>query len=82
VNAETQEVIVVENEKMTGESSLELLKKIKEHHPDAPHIYVILDRAPYLDSQAVRDFCLLSCIMLIYLPVYSPNLNIITPAVI
>jgi transposase len=77
VNAETQEVIVVENEKMTGESSLELLKKIKEHHPDAPHIYVVLDRAPYHDSQAVRDFCLLSCIMLIYLPVYSPNLNII-----
>ena len=77
VNAETQEVIVVENEKMTGESSLELLKKVEERYPDAPDIYVALDNAPYHYSQAVKDYCLQSRIRLIYLPVYSPNLNLI-----
>jgi transposase len=77
VNAETHEVIVTENQKMTGESTLELLRKIEDYYRNTPWIYVILDQAPYYDCQMVRDYCAKSRIRLIYLPAYSPNLNLI-----
>ena len=77
VNAETYEVLMTENEKMTGESALELFRKIENQYQDAQDIYVILDRAPYYGCKTVKEYCRQSRIRLVYLPSYSPNLNII-----
>jgi transposase len=76
-NAETHEVIVTELPKMTGESTLELLRKLEERCPDAPIIYGFTDSAPYHRGKEVKDFCRRSRVKLIYLPFYSPNLNLI-----
>lgn len=77
VNAETQEELVTENVKMTAESSLELMHKIENNYPNAPYIYVLLDNAPYHHSKDLQAYAQVSRIRLIYLPTYSPNLNII-----
>lgn len=58
-------------------STIELFKQIEVLHPTASVIYVICDNARYYRSRMVREYLEDSKIELIFLPPYSPNLNLI-----
>jgi len=61
---------------INSSSVIELLSKLSLLHPDRP-IKVILDNAAYQRCYWVRSFAMLIGIELIFLPSYSPNLNLI-----
>ncbi len=54
----------------------QLLDKIRAAHPDAP-ITLVLDNARYQRCKEVAQHAAIKDIELLYLPAYSPNLNLI-----
>lgn len=76
VDLETLDVVVNFPDKVTSESTIKTLKKIEEHYPEAHKIHLILDNAKVHSSKVVDDFLLGSKINLVFLPAYSPNLNL------
>src|SRR5216683_4786580 len=62
---------------VNGESTLTLLESIENTYPLAKEIIVILDNAKYHYSKVVKEFIENSKIKLVFLPSYSPNLNLI-----
>lgn len=62
---------------INGESTLALIQQIQAKHPDCPFIPIICDNASHYRSRAVHDYLRTSCVELIFLPAYSPKLNLI-----
>jgi transposase len=62
---------------INGESTLALIQQIEAKHPDCPFIPIICDNASYYRSKAVQEYLETSRVELIFLPPYSPNLNLI-----
>jgi transposase len=58
-------------------STIALFDQIEHANPTAKRIYVICDNARYYGSKKVRHFLDSSKIELVFLPPYSPNLNLI-----
>jgi transposase len=58
-------------------STIALFEQIEHANPGAKRIYVICDNARYYRSKKVRHFLDSSKIELVFLPPYSPNLNLI-----
>ena len=58
-------------------STINLFKQIERKHRTAKTIYVIADNARYYRSRNVKTYLETSRIKLIFLPAYSPNLNLI-----
>ena len=58
-------------------STIALFEQLAQANPQAERIYVICDNARYYRSKAVRHYLTSSKIELIFLPPYSPNLNLI-----
>jgi transposase len=77
INAETYQVTIIESETVDAYSTINLLTAIEQAYPLSMKIYVILDNARYHYSNLVRDFLEESKIKLVFLPSYSPNLNLI-----
>lgn len=77
LDSETHAVITREDESINAISTIELLKKIEAAYPMAVIIYVICDNARYYRSRLVSQFLETSKIQLVFLPSYSPNLNLI-----
>lgn len=77
MNAETLEVTVIESETVNADSTIQLLEILEQKYSSASAIHVILDNAKYHFSQPVKDFLKTSKIQLVFLPSYSPNLNLI-----
>jgi len=77
MNAETLEVTIIESDTVDAESTIQLLEVIENKYPLASTIYVILDNARYHFSKKVKTFLEASRVKLIFLPSYSPNLNLI-----
>lgn len=77
LDSETHAVITREDESINALSTIELLKKVEVAYPLAIIIYVICDNARYYRSKLVGQFLETSKIQLIFLPSYSPNLNLI-----
>lgn len=77
LNAETHEVIIRDDPSINAQSTIALLKQVEQHHPEAKEIYVILDNARYYRNQLVREYVENSKIVLLFLPPYAPNLNLI-----
>ena len=76
-NAISGAMVAVTNTTYINSSSvIELLSKLALLHPDRP-IKVILDNAAYQRCYWVRSFAMLVGMELIFLPSYSPNLNLI-----
>jgi transposase len=72
-------VVHLEAEKITSDAMITLFDRLAARHPTATAIDVVLDNASYNRSAAIkaylaRDGCR---IRLVYLPAYSPNLNLI-----
>lgn len=77
INAITHELITVSNTTyINAESVCELLWKIAEMELKMP-ITLILDNARYQKCKVVKELAELLRIELLYLPPYSPNLNLI-----
>lgn len=78
INAVTHDLICVCNETYINSFSVfDLLNKIKEAHKDTDIITIIMDNARYQRCEAVMELAKRLNIELLFLPSYSPNLNII-----
>jgi len=78
MNAERPcEVVVVESPTINAESTLELYKKLENLHPEAKNIYIICDNARYYKNKLLNEALKDSKIKQVFLPAYSPNLNLI-----
>jgi transposase len=77
LNAITHQLVTITNETyINAQSVCELLYKLKQIDIDRP-ITLILDNARYQKCKIIIDLALHLNIELLYLPTYSPNLNII-----
>jgi transposase len=72
-----QEVISISSNTINSQSTIELLQKLEQTHPELNKIYVIRDNAKYYCSTLVKEYLKTSKIVFIALPTYSPNLNLI-----
>lgn len=76
-NATTSETITVTNDTyITSSEIVEMFKKLRAKHGKET-IHVILDNARYQKCQLVKDASNQYNITIVYLPSYSPNLNLI-----
>jgi transposase len=77
LNAVTKEVLTITNETyINSESVCLLLAKIALHYAGKP-ITIFLDNARYQRCQLVQNYAAALGITLVFLPSYSPNLNLI-----
>lgn len=78
LNAVTLEVVVMCNTTyIQSWSVVELLLKLRQKRENNLPISLILDNAPYQACWLVRNAARLMSIELVFLPPYSPNLNLI-----
>jgi len=77
INAETYQVTLIESESVNAESTIKLLEAIEYAYTYSREIYIILDNARYHYSKEVKEYLEGRKIKLIFLPSYSPNLNLI-----
>ena len=77
INLETLEPTTGFYDTINAQSTVDLFSKIDAKHPDAQAIYVIVDNAKYYHSLLLRQSIEGTKIKLIFLPPYSPNLNLI-----
>ena len=73
----TMNVIYREDSTINRVSTLNLLKQIRTAHDARIQIRVVLDNAPYNKVSEVREYASANNINLMFLPSYSPNLNLI-----
>ena len=69
--------IVRFDETINAESTLALFQQIEAANDKAEKIYLICDNARYYRSRAVQHYLEKSRIVLVFLPPYAPNLNLI-----
>lgn len=77
VNAITKEVITLSNTTyITAETIVAFMKQLREQYGELP-IKIVLDNARYQHCLLVEEYAKQVNIILLFLPSYSPNLNII-----
>lgn len=77
VNAITKEVVTFSNTTyISAETIVVFLKQLREHYVDLP-LKIVLDNARYQHCKLVEEAAKELNITLLFLPPYSPNLNII-----
>lgn len=78
VNAINQQIHVFTNTTyINAECLIEFLHQLRIYYYDMKPIYIVLDNARYQKCDIVRYIAFQLNIKLVYLPPYSPNLNII-----
>lgn len=77
IDIKTMRWVIDMPDTVNAQSAIELFKKTKRAFPDAKKIYIICDNARYYRSKLVTDYLGGSKIQLVFLPPYSPNLNLI-----
>lgn len=77
INIETLEPVTGFYDTINAQASIDLFAKIEAKHPDAETIYIIVDNARYYRSCLLKEHVEGTKIKLIFLPPYSPNLNLI-----
>jgi transposase len=77
LNIEDLSVVTRFDDSINAQSTLGLLAELERRHSEAEAIYVICDNAGYYRSTVVSDYLKDSKIELVFLPPYSPNLNLI-----
>lgn len=76
VDVERGDIIVDFPDKVNAKSTVRTLKKIESYYPEAQTISIILDNAAAHRSSLVKGYVKNSKVKLVYLPPYSPNLNL------
>lgn len=76
-NLEEMRLSRVEGERVDGETTLRLLKKIEADYPDATRVHVFLDNARYNHAKMLKPWLARPerRVKLHYLPPYCPHLN-------
>jgi len=77
INIETLEPMTGFYDTINADSTIDLFSMIEAKHPDAQAIYIIVDNARYYHSLLLKKYIEGTKIKLIFLPSYSPNLNLI-----
>ena len=77
MNIETLEPVTGFYDTINAQATIDLFRKIEAKHPDANAIYIIVDNARYYRSCLLKEHVEGTKIKLIFLPPYSPNLNLI-----
>ena len=77
LNSETLEVVICTDDTINTQSTLKLFEKLEQKHPEATTIFMTLDNAKYYKNTLVKEYLETSKIKLLFLPPYSPNLNLI-----
>jgi transposase len=78
MNAETYEVVpLISESSVNSDSTISLLKYLEMLYPLATKIYVFLDNARYHYTKEIQEWEKTSRVKLIFLPPYSPELNLI-----
>jgi len=77
INIETLESTTGFYDTISADSAIDLFSKIEAKHPNAKVIYIIVDNARYYHSRLLKKMLKGTKIKLIFLPLYSPNLNLI-----
>ena len=77
INIETLEPTTGFYDTINADSAIDLFSKIEAKHQDAQTIYIIVDNARYYHSRLLKEYTEGTKIKLIFLPPYSPNLNLI-----
>lgn len=77
LNAETLEIVIRTDDTINTQSTLKLFEALEEKHPLADAIFITLDNARYYKNNLVTAYLTTSKIKLLFLPAYSPNLNLI-----
>lgn len=67
----------VYSDSINAQSTIKLFKKIEKANPDAKSIYIVRDNARYYSCNLVKEYLKTSRIVILCLPPYSPNLNLI-----
>lgn len=76
LNLDNKEAVVLSEETINKKVTIKLIKKLQKVQPKGK-IYLILDNASYYHANLVKDYVKRKRVKLIFLPSYSPNLNII-----
>ena len=78
-NPLTQDILVHESERINAESTIDFFKEIEDYYKetDIKRIRIIVDNAKYYKNKTVKKYIETSRIELLFLPPYSPNLNLI-----
>ena len=71
------DLVIREDATLNAQSTITLFKQIEEKNPLAQSLYVIADNAPYYRSKLIKEHLQNSKIKIVFLPSYSPNLNLI-----
>jgi transposase len=77
LNADTLEVIIRTDDTINTQSTLKLFETLEQKHPNAEAIFITLDNAKYYKNGLVYEYLKTSKIKLLFMPPYSPNLNLI-----
>ena len=77
IDVATFKTVVRFDDTINADSTINLFKQIERKHRKAKTIYIIADNAGYYRSKVVKEYLESSKIKLIFLPAYSPNLNLI-----
>ena len=76
-NPHNQDLIVIESQTINAQSTIELFQKVEKYYANKNIIYIIVDNAKYYKNSLLKKYLSNSKINLIFLPPYSPNLNLI-----
>ena len=76
-NPNNQDVFIHEDESVNADSTIKLFQKIEKAYLEKEVIYIFCDNANYYRSKKVKEYLEKSKIILIFIPAYSPNLNLI-----
>lgn len=77
LNADTLEVVMRTDDTINAQSTLKLFEMLEQKHPEANSIFITLDNARYYKNKLIMAYLETSKIKLLFLPAYSPNLNLI-----
>lgn len=77
LNPRNHDVIFRDDKSINAESTMKLFDQLQAHYANAPNIFCIADNARYYRNKKVTAYLETSRIRLIFLPSYSPNLNLI-----
>ena len=73
----SQDIVVSSSKKLDAVSIVNFIKRLERKYSDKEKIYLICDNARYYKSKLLREYLPYSKIEMVYLPSYSPNLNLI-----
>lgn len=71
------DVCALSAERINGQSTIELFENLMALHPQKKRFWIVCDNARYYHSEVLKKWLIDKPIELIFLPAYSPNLNLI-----